>query len=366
MANNFLDIHTRVRAKQWPYAISVLLFVLIVGVMWTWYAEVPVSPPQQDFPNLSDERPIPSPPESSGLPVSLVPVTQPTEDGQQIGGDVTIAPPEHVPQPLPELTGVLPDPDMFSAKVLFVKDQETGKILYGKNEYTERPIASITKLMSALVLLEQGIDWRAQSVVSPDDVSDSHMYAGEQYTREDLWRAALVGSSNKAILTLADSTGWTREDFVARMNEKSLELGMTDTHFEEPTGLNVGNVSTAADVSILLEESLRFNEISQAVLEPEHTLHATNQFKTHHMWSTNWLLLGWVTNQLEDFRGGKTGYIPQSGYNFSMQLADEEGHVIDVVVFGAANNNARFSEARDIANAVFENYTWPKEEESAL
>jgi len=361
MSNNFLDIQKGSRAQQWPYVISVLIFVLIVGVMWTWYAEVPTGAPAAHVPRVSDSEVSPSPPASSVPVIALNHSTEEhTEDGQaQIGGDVTIAPPEHIPQPLPELVGTLPDPDIFSAKVIFVKDQETGKVLYGKQEYAERPIASITKLMSALVLLEQGIDWRAHAVVSPDNVSGTHMYSGEQYTHEDLWRAALVGSSNKAVLTLVDSSGWTREDFLARMNEKALELGMTDTRFADPTGLHVGNVSTAADITMLLEEAMAFNEISGAVLEPEHTLHATNQFKTHHMWSTNWLLLGWVTNQLDDFRGGKTGYIPQSGYNFTMQVGSDDGHVIDVVVLGATSNQARFSEARDIAEAVFENYRWP-------
>ncbi len=275
------------------------------------------------------------------------------------GGDVTVAPPEIEKPKLPELMGEMINQDDFSAKAIIVKDKETGTILFAKNEYQKRPIASITKLMSALVVLEKNPDWDSTFVVIPDDIIDTHMYAGDTYTLDDLWYSALIASSNKAIYTLADAVGWPRAAFVERMNQKAQELGMVSTKFVEPTGLSADNVSTASDLSILLEEALRQEKVKKALLKPEYNLYSAERKKSHHMWNTNWLLLGWIPNEFAEIVGGKTGYIPESGYNFSVQLKNEAENVLNVIVLGAGVHEARFTEARDIANWTFANYKWP-------
>lgn len=235
-------------------------------------------------------------------------------------------------------------------------------VLYGKDAYTERPIASITKLMSALVLLERAPQWDETAVVIGEDALDSHMYAGDTFTLKELWNAALIGSSNKAIVTLARAAGWAEDAaFVERMNQKALEIGLSNTHFADPSGLLPENTSTASDVAILLEEALFQPAIGNSVLQNEYNLYSKERRKPHHMWNTNWLLLGWIPHQFADVLGGKTGYIPASGYNFSVSLSDAPGHTIDVVVLGAQSHEARFTEARDIATWVFENYQWPEE-----
>ena len=247
-------------------------------------------------------------------------------------------------------------------KAMIVKDNKTGAVLYKKNEYTKRPIASISKLMSALVILEGYVDWEQKATVVPDDLIDSHMYAGDVYTIDELWRAALVASSNKAILTLADSIGWPREAFVERMNQKAMELGMIDTHFEEPTGLNNQNVSTASDLVLLLDEALKLEKIQNTVLMDEVTLYSEQRDTSATLRNTDWLLLNWIPHHLYNIRGGKTGFINASGYNFIMQVEDEKGHIIDVVILGTNVHEARFIEARDIAQAVFDNYEWESED----
>jgi D-alanyl-D-alanine carboxypeptidase len=78
------------------------------------------------------------------------------------------------------------------------------------------------------------------------------------------------------------------------------------------------------------------------------------------MWNTNWLLLGWINNQLFDLRGGKTGYINASGYNFAMQVGDANDNIVSVIVLGTKSHEARFEESRDVAVSVFENYAWPE------
>jgi D-alanyl-D-alanine carboxypeptidase len=279
------------------------------------------------------------------------------------GGDISIDPPEPVEVLLPKLnTEEIIDRNKFSASNIIVKDVETGALLYSKNEYEQHPIASVTKLMSALVLLEKEVDWDATTQVISDNIMDTHMYAGDTYTLDDLWYSALVGSSNKAIMTLADSAGWPREAFVERMNQKALELGMTDTYFQEPTGLSMYNVSTASDLVLLLEEVMKHDKIKSGLLTSEHDLYSVERSKKHHMWNTNWLLLNWVTNDFSELCG-KTGYIGASGYNFVMKVKkdkEENNHEIYVVVLGTVSNEARFTESRDIANWVFENYNWPE------
>lgn len=281
------------------------------------------------------------------------------------GGDITFDPPAPViPEPpkLPVAIGDLPEISDFSAEAILVKDVETGTILYEKNAYDTRPIASLTKLMSAIVLLERDPNWATSTQVITDDLIDTHMYAGDTYTLGDLWNAGLIASSNKAIMTLADAVGWNRPAFIARMNQKATELGMGDTIFLEPTGLNEANISTASDMSILLQEALQHDDIKEALNTPEYELYSAERKKDHHMWNTNWLLLGWIPNKIASIIGGKTGYITASGYNFMMQAEDDAAHRLSVVVLGADSHEARFTEARDVAEEIFSAYIWPDQE----
>lgn len=327
---------------MWRHIVGVFMFVLLCAVGIGWYT-TKIKPSNVRF-SLQAEQ------SEETLTVLEKPAT---ELAYIEGGDVTFDPPHHN---LPILTGVLPNQDEFTAEAMIVKDHETGLVLYQKNEHVQRPLASVTKLMSALVLMESVIDWESTATVVPDDLIDTHMYAGDTYTMEELWQAALIASSNKAIFTLADNVGWPREAFVERMNQKALELGMTETVFVEPTGLDSGNISTAADLTLLLAEALKIEKIKKTLLQPEVTLYSKERNESNHMWNTNWLLLGWVPSTFT-MHGGKTGYITASGYNFVMQ-AEQDEKLIDVIVLGADVHEARFTEARDIAEAVFANYTW--------
>lgn len=276
------------------------------------------------------------------------------------GGDVQVAPPAEVKPKFPELKGEMLNGGKFSAGSIFVKDVKTGAVLFRKNEYSARPIASLTKLMSALIILESRPDWSATTTVIGEDSLDTHVYAGDVYTLEDLWQTALIVSSNKAILSLVNALGWDKNVFVERMNQKAKELGMMETVFTDSSGLNETDLSSASDLSILLQEALQKKRIQTALMTKEYNLYSAQRNASHHFWSTNWLLLGWIPNQLPEMRGGKTGYITASGYNFIMQTGDGSGHFINVIILGADSHEARFTEARDVAEWVFNNYTWPE------
>lgn len=277
---------------------------------------------------------------------------------KQEGGDLPVYH-EVVKPKLPELIGEMIDADKFTSESMIVKDVETGMVLFGKDEYKFHALASITKLMSALVLLDYNLDFSTTSTVVIDNISESHISSGEVFTLGELWKLSLVGSSNKAILTLVDSVD-TRESFVEKMNKKARELGMSDTFFVEPTGLDSGNISTASDIIHLLNEALLKKEIKEVLSQPELEVRSSGiNSKSHQLWSTNWLLLGWIPSDFKEFIGGKTGYIPQSGYNFVMQVRGENDKLLSIAVLGAEVHEDRFTEARDIAYWVFENYTWP-------
>ena len=333
---NFLEVEVaRDKSSIWRGALAVFVIVLAVGGFVVQ---------KVDFSN-----------DHTAFNKILLQPLQNVSD--KIGGDIVVEPPEVVRPNLPELVGGMLDSSQFSAHSMIVKDVQTGMVLFKKAEYDQWPIASITKLMSALILLEKNPDWATSTVVVGLDSMGTHMYAGDVYTLDELWLSALVASSNKAILTLAHALGWPLEAFVERMNQKALELGMTDTHFTDPTGLDDTNVSSASDIVILLNEVLKHDKIQTALLTKEHDLYSQQRQKSHHMWNTDWLLLGWVEHDFERFYGGKTGFINASGYNFSMRVGN--GHLVDVVVLGAGDHEARFTEARDIAKWSLQNYIWP-------
>lgn len=261
---------------------------------------------------------------------------------------------------------LLKDGSKFSGKLSAVSayavDDNTETVLFEKNADALRPLASITKLMSVLVISELPVQWSTTTVIQASDCEDNskQILPGEKFTIDDLWNIALIASSNSAINALVRSTGFSQEQFVELMNRKARDLQLSSAHFTEPTGLDSGNQATAKDVSALLKESVRFNKICKAMHTAEYYAHPLNSSKARRVWSTNWLLTNWVPNEFkaEDI-AGKTGYIMDSGYNFTVRLTDSAGHSIRIVVLGAATAEARFTEARDLAEWIFDHYLWP-------
>lgn len=275
-----------------------------------------------------------------------------------VGGDVVVEYEPPAPQP-PMLVGeAMLDPSLFSAESIMVKDTETESVLFAKDEYNPHPIASITKLMSAMVLLDYGFERTGTTTAAHEEVFDTFLQKGFTYDVEDVWFASLVGSSNRGIISLIDHIGVGRDAFVAAMNEKAQTLGMLDTVFVDPTGLDAGNISNASDVVLMLRAAMQYEQIREGMYTKEYSFATVAGEHDRHVYNTNWLLLGWIPHTFYDLRGGKTGYIPDAGYNFTTQIANEVGNSIEVVIFGAASHEERFSEARDVAEWVFDNYFW--------
>jgi D-alanyl-D-alanine endopeptidase (penicillin-binding protein 7) len=272
-----------------------------------------------------------------------------------IGGDILDSQPIAIPH---KREMFIPfDMRQISAAAVMVKDVETGTILFGSGEYDTRSLASVTKLMSAMVMEEYITDWDAEAVSPRDPVYDSLVFPGTVASIEEWFRLALVVSSNRAVLTIVDATGVGRESFVTRMNEKARELGMANTVFTDPTGIDAGNQSNASDTTLLLTEALRSERIVEALMS--YSLdHGTGETKKKTVWNTNQLLTGWVPSEYKEGVIGKTGYILESEYNFVGKFTDKNKTSIIVIVFGSRGTETRFTDAVKLAEWTFQNYVW--------
>ena len=283
---------------------------------------------------------------------------------QAVGGDIQI---ENLPISRPSVPLKTSENAAFTAPLTavsaIVMDTKTKTILFNKNASEVRSLASITKLATAMVLLDLPIKWEASTVIIDSDIEgDHHVEVGEKFTLEDLWHVALIGSSNSAINALVRNSGMSREEFINLMNQKVKDLRLSSIRFAEPTGLSEKNKATAIDTAKLLIDALKFDKIFTTVQIPEYYAHPFGG-KARRIWTTNWLLTDWVPNTFKvENIAGKTGYIEDSGYNFAVSLTNDKKHTITVVVLGTASNEARFSEARDLASWTFANYVWPDDE----
>ncbi|MFA5770987.1 MAG: serine hydrolase, partial [Patescibacteria group bacterium] len=234
-------------------------------------------------------------------------------------------------------------------------------VLFEKNSDVVRPLASISKLMSALVLLDLNPDWKKVIEIVPEvyDNNSHFINIGEKFTMGDLWNLSLIGSSNSAINALVSGSGIKKEDFVVKMNEKAQDLRLRSLRFVEPTGIDERNVGSARDTARLLKYALTSDRIFNTLQTSEYYAQPLNQ-KPRRIWTTDWLLTKWVPNKFGDLTiAGKTGYIDGSKYNFVVRIENGGKRAIRAVVLGSDTMEARFSEARDLASWAFAHYAWP-------
>src|SRR5688572_29745181 len=202
----------------------------------------------------------------------------------------------------------------LSAEAVLVIDVATRDVLVSKNAYQSRPLASITKLMTALVALDHRLPMTRQaSILEKDEVGGARlrMDSGTALTIRQIFDAMLIGSANNAANALARATKIAREDFVEEMNDKAKELGLHATTFVDPSGIEVGNVSTAEDIAALGLEAFDVNDVRRATTTAKTTIVAAKV--AHTIKNTNALLTD-ERNGLYVL-GGKTGYLEESRWN---------------------------------------------------
>ncbi len=244
----------------------------------------------------------------------------------------------------------------INAAAAIAIDEVTGDVLYSYNMSTERSMASMTKMMTAYVLFQNDIDLDAVATYhdSYDQAGGSlHVSEGETMTMGNLMNALLVGSANNAAYSLIGNAGYSVNEFVDMMNTTADDLGLANTTFADPSGLAVGNVTTASDYAKLMTTVLQNEELAAISATPYYAFTTINSANFHDFNNTNSLLL---TSDLE-ITGSKTGYIDEALYCLAMRTEQNE-HSIITVVMGAPTLSARTNESYRLVNWVFDNYQW--------
>jgi len=208
-------------------------------------------------------------------------------------------------------------PKLASAVVVVI-DQASGDILYEKNADAIVPIASITKLMTAMVALDAQPNLDEILTISKDDIdllkgTHSRLSVGTQLTREEMLRLALMSSENRASSALSRHYPDGREAFIAAMNRKARALGLADTHFSDPTGLTAANVSSARDLVKMVDAAHQYPLIREFSTLEEHQVAVKGRAQTFR--NTNTL----VKSDAWQIGLSKTGYISEAGKCLVMQ-----------------------------------------------
>ena len=245
----------------------------------------------------------------------------------------------------------------LKSSVALVIDQDTNEVLFSKNPGAVLPIASITKLMTALVVTEASLPLDEMLVVSKDDVdatsgSRSRLAMGTQLTRGEMLHLALMASENRAAHVLGRNYPGGLDKFVSAMNGKARDLGMQATHYVEPTGLSSNNQSSAQDLTRLVRAAFEhpiIRSLSTSVEAVVPVGHKSVQFR-----NTN----GLVRNPEWEIGLQKTGYISAAGRCLVMQT-QLAGRKLIMVLLDSAGKYSRIGDAERIRKWMSEGGVLP-------
>jgi len=250
---------------------------------------------------------------------------------------------------MPAQAEVPADPKIRSASVL-VLDQATGEVIYSKNESAVVPIASITKLMTAMITLDAGLPLDEEITITREHLPTlkgsklrSALRVGDKIKRDDLLRISLMASENRAAAALGISYPGGLDLFVEAMNAKALLLGMNDSRFVEPTGLSAENVSSAGDLARLVEAAHTYPLIREYSTAKSHEFRIGKRKLSYH--STNRL----VSSPAWEIGVQKTGFIRAAGRCLVMQ-ANIEARSLIIVLLDSVGKYTRIGDANRLRN----------------
>ena len=248
-------------------------------------------------------------------------------------------------------TGIL---QLASSKALIV-NQETGETVYAKSTNMPTPIASVTKLMTAMVMLDARLPMDEVLTISEGDVdmlkgTSSRLRLGTELTRAELLQLALMASENRAASALGRNYPGGLTSFIAAMNIKAIQLGMTNTHFVDPTGLNSENVSTAEDLVKMVRAAYQYPEIRQVSTSTNMEVPVRGLRNPASFVNTNILVRNsdWVIGL------SKTGYINEAGRCLVMQ-AEIAGQPMIIVLLDSWGKYSRIGDAQRIRKWIESN-----------
>ena len=282
--------------------------------------------------------------------------------------------PKVAKKPVKKTTEHLPNLGVRSKSVILMNAQ-TGGILYNKNIDEPLPTASMSKMMTELLVLEaihdHKLTWDKRVTISDyvyaisnhPGFAEVHLKKGTSYTIRELFDAMAIHSANGAAIALSEAVAGSEKNFVTQMNAKAKKLGLTHSHFVDSTGLNntdlgsfasVGaptdtNVMSAKDVALLAKQLISEHpEFLDIIKQPKYT------FRNHTYTNSNWMLPE-INKQDVGFDGVdglKTGYTDEAGYCFAGTVKRNDKRLISVVM-GASTKVTRFSETERLYKAAF-------------
>ncbi|TSC91831.1 MAG: D-alanyl-D-alanine carboxypeptidase [Candidatus Berkelbacteria bacterium Licking1014_96] len=257
------------------------------------------------------------------------------------------------------LEGTEIEPSARAESALAV-DIDNRQILFAYNEKKSLPMASLTKMMTAIVALENLPNLDAVVTVSRNaalvEGSKMHLWIDEKITLKDLLYGLILKSGNDAAVAIEeyhDSIKKPQEKaFIEKMNDKAKTLGLKNTQFFDSSGI-VENKSTALELSIILDYALRNKTFTQIASTVQYNTKALNGSLEHNMTTTNRLL-----RTRADTIAGKTGYSEAADYNFINAFRSPQNHRVVVVILGASDHDSRFDECNKIIDWVYSAYQW--------
>lgn len=242
------------------------------------------------------------------------------------------------------------DPLDLRSSVALVIDQDTQEVLLSKNDHAVLPIASLTKLMTGLLISEARLDDNEPITITQDDVdtekgSSSRLAVGATLSRGELLHLALMSSENRAAHALGRTFPGGMSEFVRLMNAKAKVLGMKDTRYVEPTGLSSQNQSSARDLALLVRAAYEDSTLRTLSTSPGHQVEVGRRTLQYN--NTNRL----VKNPSWDIGLQKTGYISEAGQCLVMQ-AKVAGRKLIMVFLDSAGRLSRLGDAERVRRWV--------------
>jgi len=257
--------------------------------------------------------------------------------------------------------GPTKNPDMLgvklTAKSALVLDQESGQVLFEKNGREALPMASLTKIMTAVTILDQGVEPDATAVIGTGPLAvqpagaDMGLVTGEKISIYNLLRGLLMSSSNDAAIALAEVVSGSEEKFVEVMNQKVEALGLKTSQFKNTHGLDQeGHYSSAYDLAVMTRYALD-KQVFREIMSTPLFIFETN-IRKRWVKNTNKLL----DKTYLDIIGGKTGFTDNAGRCLMEAGRDSQGNEIIVIILDSQD---RWQEAKGLIDWTFRAYTWP-------
>jgi D-alanyl-D-alanine endopeptidase (penicillin-binding protein 7) len=337
------QLNVGIAAMKNKTALFALLLTVVGASAWFWTGSVQLEP---EGPVVLHTLPPPAPPVATGPApaASTPPAVEEVEMADAESAIEKVLPRRSVGH----ATGLdkVEDPLRLDSSAALVLEAGSRKVIYSKNEAAVLPIASITKLMTGLVITEAGLPMETDITITDEDVdtrlhSRSRLKVGTVLTRAEALHLALMSSENRAAHALGRTYPAGPQAFVAAMNAKARQLGMASTHYEDTTGLSSANRSSAQDLATLVLAASRHPQLrddsTTAALQVrlgKRTLQYNNSNRL-------------VKDPLWDIHLQKTGYIVEAGHCMVMRTR-LAGRDIVMVLLDAASNSARSADAQRV------------------